>query len=121
MGQIAIEGMEFYAFHGHFPAERKTGNKFIVDLTIETNLEEAAKSDKLEDTVNYQSVYELVQYEMNINSSLLEHIAKRILDSLFSSFQMVENASLKISKLNPPLGGQIEKVTILMSKSRGNI
>jgi 7,8-dihydroneopterin aldolase/epimerase/oxygenase len=116
MGIIKIEGMEFYAYHGHFEVERKTGNKFEINLAIETNLEKASKSDNLKDTINYLTVYGLVKHEMNINSFLLENVAQRILDKLYSSFPVIEKATIKISKLNPPLGGQIEKVSVTMSK-----
>ena len=116
MGLIEIEGMEFYAYHGHFEAERIVGNKFLVNVAIETDCKGAAKSDKLEDALNYQKVYELIKIEMGINSSLLENVAQRILDCLYKNFPMIERAKLKISKMNPPMGGQIEKVSVTLSK-----
>ena len=44
MGLIEIEGMEFYAYHGHFKEEQVVGNKFLVNVSIETDCEKAAKS-----------------------------------------------------------------------------
>ena len=117
MGIIEIEGMEFYAYHGHFESERKTGNKFRVDLSIETNLEKAGKSDKLEDTLNYQEAYNLVKKEMKVTSSLLENVAARILDKLIKNFPEIKSATIRISKLNPPMGGKIERVSIVRSKN----
>ena len=61
MGLIKIENMEFYSFHGHFREERIVGNKFLVDLTIETDMTIPAKSDNLKDAVNYQKVYDIVK------------------------------------------------------------
>jgi dihydroneopterin aldolase len=116
MGLIEIEGMEFYAFHGHFEAERKVGNKFIVYLSIETNCSFAAESDNLNDALNYQAVYELVKDEMKTKSFLLEHVANRILQRLYSNFETIKKAKIKISKINPPMGGQIKKVSVTMSK-----
>ena len=71
MGQIQIEGMEFYAHHGHFAEERIVGNKFLLDLFIDTDCEKAAETDKLEDALNYQEVYEIVKQQMEIKSVLL--------------------------------------------------
>lgn len=113
---IHIEGMKFYAFHGHYPVEQIVGNEFIVELRIETADNEALSSDKLKDAINYQSVYEIVKAEMNINSNLLEHVANRILNSLYTRFSLIGRAEVKISKLNPSMGGEIEKVSVILSK-----
>ncbi|MFC2119233.1 dihydroneopterin aldolase, partial [Bacteroidota bacterium] len=75
MGQIQIEGMEFYAHHGHFAEERIIGNKFLLDLFIDTDCKKAAETDKLEDALNYQEVYEIVKQQMEIKSHLLENVA----------------------------------------------
>lgn len=115
MGIIEIEGMKFYAFHGHFEAEQIVGNEFIVDLRLETDCNKAAISDNLVDALNYQVVYEIVKREMAQPSKLLENIAKRILDSLKFQFTSIINVSVKISKINPPMGGEIEKVSVTLS------
>lgn len=114
MGIIEIEGMKFYAFHGHFESEQLVGNNFTVDLRIETNCEKAANSDVLNDALNYQKAYKIVKKEMEIPSHLLEHVAKRILDALYNHFSTIEKARVKISKLNPPMGGEIEKVSVTL-------
>ena len=116
MGRIDIEGMYFYAYHGHFEAEQIVGNAFNVDLTLEANCAKAAESDNLNDALNYQAVYETVQKEMQQKSRLLENVAKRILDALYLSFPSIEKATVKISKINPPMGGQIEKVSVTLSR-----
>lgn len=116
MGLIEIEGMEFYAYHGHFKEEQVVGNKFLVNVALKTNCSDAAETDNLQDALNYQVVYKLIQEEMGKKSHLLENIAKRILDSLYSNFKNLENAQIKISKMNPPMGGQIEKVSITLER-----
>jgi 7,8-dihydroneopterin aldolase/epimerase/oxygenase len=118
MGKIELEGMYFYAWHGHFDVERVVGNDFLVDVTIETDCSLAAVTDNLEDALNYQSVYEMVKKEMMVKSHLLEHVAKRILDALESEFPSIHKTVVKVSKLNPAMGGQIEKVSISMSRSK---
>ena len=116
MGLIEIEGMEFYAYHGHFIQEQVVGNKFLLNIAIETNCKQAGKSDNLKDALDYQKVYNLIKEEMESNSFLLEHICNRILDRLYAEFDTIEKATIKVSKINPPMGGQIEKVSITMSR-----
>ena len=116
MGLIQIEGMEFYAYHGHFKAEQIVGNKFIVNLTIEADLEKAGKSDNLNDTINYQVMYELIQEEMKEKSHLLEHIASRVLDKLYANFEGIKKAVIKVSKVNPPMGGKIDQVSVMLTR-----
>jgi 7,8-dihydroneopterin aldolase/epimerase/oxygenase len=114
MGIVEIEGMRFYAWHGHFEAERVVGNDFLVDVQLETDCEAAAVSDNLEDALNYQAVYDLIKQEMQVKSHLLEHVAGRILNALFTSFPSIQKAKVKVSKLNPPMGGQIEKASVTL-------
>ncbi len=112
MSTISIEGMEFFAYHGCFAEEQIIGTKFRIDLFLEVNTSKAEISDDLHDTVNYQTVYELIKAEMKIKSKLLESVGKRILDKIKLTFPEVEKSKIKIRKLNPPLGGKIEFVSI---------
>lgn len=116
MGVIEIEGMAFYAYHGHFAEEQIVGNRFIVDLMLTTDCSKAAKSDDLSDALNYLSIYEIIRAEMQIKSHLLEHVAGRIIDRLVGGYPSIEKVKVKISKLNPPMGGEIEKVSVTMER-----
>jgi dihydroneopterin aldolase len=118
MGQIQIENMEFYSFHGHYKEERIVGNKFLVDLTIETDMNNPRQTDNLKDAVNYQHVYEIVKKQMDVKSHLLEHIAGRILEALYNEIDGIDKATVKISKLNPPMGGKIGSVSVVLSKGK---
>jgi len=116
MGLIQIENMEFYAFHGHYKEEQIVGNKFIVDLTIETDMTAPSKSDNLKDAVNYQKAYQIVKTEMEKKSYLLENIAARILDALYSQMTGISKARIKVSKMNPPMGGKIRSVSVIIER-----
>jgi 7,8-dihydroneopterin aldolase/epimerase/oxygenase len=118
MGLIQIENMEFYSFHGHFKEERIVGNKFMVDLTIETDMTIPQDSDNLKDAVNYQRVYEIVKGQMEMKSHLLEHIAGRILDAIYSEVEGIAKATVKVSKMNPPMGGKIGSVSVVLSREK---
>jgi dihydroneopterin aldolase len=114
MSVISIEGMEFFAYHGCFKEEQLIGTKFIIDvfLTVDTNI--AEKTDNLIDTVNYQSVFKLIKKEMGQTSKLLEHVGRRVLTSIKNEFPQVEKATLKIRKMNPPLGGKMDFVSVTL-------
>ncbi len=116
MGLIQIEGMEFYAFHGHFKEEQIVGNKFLVDLTIETDMDKPTISDSLKDAVNYQRAYEIVRLQMEKKSHLLEHIAGRILEGLYAELSGIKEITVKVSKMNPPMGGKISSVSVIMTR-----
>jgi dihydroneopterin aldolase len=117
MGKIKIEEMEFYAFHGHYREEQIVGNRFLVDLELKTDFRKPAHSDQLRDAVNYQQAYQIVKNEMRrTKSNLLENIGKRILDALFAEMDGIQKATVRIRKLNPPMGGPIRSVGIKMSR-----
>jgi dihydroneopterin aldolase len=122
MGKIVIEEMEFYAFHGHYQEEQIVGNRFLVDLEMEADLTEPADSDNLNDAVNYQQAYQIIKNEMRrTKSNLLENIGKRILDALYAEMEGIEKATIRIRKLNPPMGGPIKSVGIKMSRKQKNL
>ena len=117
MGLIQIENMEFYSFHGHYREEQIVGNKFLVDLSIESDMTLPAVSDRLKDAINYQVVYRLVKEQMEKKSNMLEHIAKRILDAVYEHYSGIERVTVKISKMNPPMGGgRIDCVSVTLTR-----
>lgn len=115
MGMISIEGMEFFAYHGCFMEEQVIGTRFTVDLFFEVDTRQAERTDDLHQTVNYLSVYETVKKEMEQKSHLLEHVAHRILQAVHARFPDVTDAEVKISKLNPPLGGKMDRVCVTLN------
>jgi dihydroneopterin aldolase len=116
MGIIQLEEMEFYAYHGHYKEEQIVGNRFLVDLIIEADMDTPARTDDLRDALNYQAAYEIVRQEMQKKSHLLEHIATRILNSLYQNLKGVRKATVKVSKMNPPLGGKTRAVSVTLSR-----
>jgi dihydroneopterin aldolase len=115
MSIISVEGMEFHAYHGCFPEEQHIGTKFIVDVFLEADTLEAEITDDLSKTINYQSVYILVKAEMEVNSKLIENVSRRILDSIMKAFPEIHFAEIRLSKMNPPLGGKVESVSVTIS------
>lgn len=104
--------MRFYAHHGCFEQEQVIGTHFSVDLSFETDTSKAEVSDSIADTVSYLDVYQVVKAEMMKPSHLLEHVARRVGESVLKNFPSVDSVTVKISKLNPPLGGQMDSVSV---------
>lgn len=117
-GKVALEGLEFHAYHGVYPHERESGNWFEVDIAVETDFTKAALQDDLEGTVNYETLFRLVKDEMNAPSKLLETVAEKIVTDVLKTLPAVLSVELKISKLNPPIGGKCRKASIFLSKKR---
>ncbi|MBS4058679.1 MAG: dihydroneopterin aldolase [Bacteroidales bacterium] len=115
MSTISIEGMEFYAYHGCFAEEKVIGTRFVVDLYLETDTAEAEQTDNLEHTVNYLAVYQLVRKEMEHKSNLLEHVGRRIIDKTMQRFPMAQKVTVKVKKMNPPLGGKMDFVSLTIT------
>lgn len=107
--------MKFFAHHGCFDEERTIGNYFTVDFAAQTDMKAASESDALEDALNYQLIYDIVKEEMAVPSHLLEHVAGRILKHFRREFPEVTSATVSISKLNPPLGGEVGASRVTMS------
>lgn len=118
MAIIDITGMEFYSFHGCFSEERVIGTRFVVDLKLVVDTSVAQASDNIDDTVNYLLVYQEVKKQMEKPSHLLENVADRIASAVLDAFHPVESVEVKVSKLNPPLGGKIGSVSLVVEKSR---
>jgi len=118
MSTISIEGMEFHAYHGCFAEEQVIGNAFIVDLHLDTETSSSEQSDDLDETVNYAEVYNLVKEQMVIKSKLLEHVGRRILDAVLERYQEIDFMEVKISKLNPPVGGKVHSVSVTILSYR---
>ncbi|TYB78719.1 dihydroneopterin aldolase [Bizionia myxarmorum] len=118
MGTIKVENIRVFANHGCLKEETKIGSDYRVDLEIKANLQASAKSDSLNDTVDYVFLNRIVREEMAKPSYLLETVAKRILNRIFNEDTMVTKATVWVSKMNPPIGGDVEMVTIKMQEKR---
>ncbi|WP_242130992.1 dihydroneopterin aldolase [Aestuariivivens marinum] len=118
MGIIKVENIRVFAYHGCLKEETKIGSDYRVDLEVKANLQPSAKSDDLRDTVDYVFLNRIIKEEMNKPSHLLETVCRRILDRIFSEDKLIIKAVISVSKLNPPIGGDVEQVTVKMVDER---
>lgn len=111
---ILLENITFFANHGVFPQEKIVGNVFVVSLKMKVDISKSCLSDELDDTISYAAVYEDVKIEVDKPSKLLEHVAYRIIRSLKHKYSGIEEIEIKLSKRNPPVGGQIDYASVIL-------
>jgi dihydroneopterin aldolase len=113
---IELNSMRFYAYHGVCPQETNVGNYFVVDISYSCPMDKAFASDDIHDIISYADVYNAVKKEMERPSRLIEHLANRILQALVSTFPRLSYLKIKLSKLNPPLGGEVHSASVVIEK-----
>ena len=118
MGNIKLKNIRTYSYHGCLVEEGKIGSDYSVDLEIKTDLRKSSLSDELSDTVDYVLLNRIVIEEMAVRSKLLEHVAHRIIARIFKEIPAISRIVLAVSKINPPIGGDVEVVTIEMEEYR---
>jgi len=118
MGTIKLQNIRTFSFHGCLEEEAKIGSDYRVNLEIKTDLRKSSMTDDLKDTVDYVLLNKIVVEEMAIRSKLLEHVGHRIVTKIFSKIPSVSRIVLAVSKLNPPIGGDVEAVTIELEEYR---
>lgn len=118
MGIIRLNNIKVYAYHGCLIEEGQIGSDYRIDLKIWADLNEAALTDRLEDTVDYVHLNTIVKEEMAIRSKLLEEVCRRILSRSLQEITMIKKAQVKVSKLNPPINGDVRAVSVELTKMR---
>ena len=115
---ITLDEMEFKAYHGCYDLEQRVGNRFEVTLSITTDaeLDEAAHADDVTKTINYLRVYAIVAECMKQKSDILENVTLRIIEALYAEFPLLRHVRATVSKLAPPLGGKIRKVSVTLCR-----
>lgn len=118
MGWIKLENIRIHANHGCMAEETIIGSDYRVDVAVEANLERSSKTDSLSDTVDYVTLNKIVVEEMSMPHKLLEVVAEKIICNVLRNLPMVIQVKVAVSKINPPINGDVEKVTVVLQKSR---
>ena len=117
-GQLQLENMEFYAYHGVLPEEQKIGAYYYVSLSLEFDATAAIRTDNLEHTIDYSKVYEVTKAEMAIPSKLIEHVAGRIGSKLLELFNEIIKLKVSVKKMSPPVNGNLPSSCIMLNFER---
>ena len=117
---VKVENLKIYAFHGCMEEEKVIGSDYIVDICAACSVGKKAFGDEIEGTVDYVDLARIAKREMSIRSKLLEAVVNRIISSCFNEISVLEQISVTVSKLNPPINADVESVSVSMEKKRGD-
>jgi len=118
MGKITLNTIKLFANHGCLDEEGKIGSLYHVTLSAWADFKKAAQTDNLIYAVDYVHLNKIVKEEMAIRSQLLEQVADRILDRILKELSSIRKVKVRVSKINPPIGGNVSDVSIIMSKKQ---
>jgi len=113
---VGFEGLQFHAYHGLYDEEKQLGNHFEVDISVE--IRENDHIERINDTVDYTEVYEIIRKQMGKRVDLLETLANNIIESIWHDFPFVQHIDLMIRKLNPPIKGQAKASFVRVKRGR---
>ena len=118
MGSISLNNIRLHANHGCLREEGLIGSDYRVDMVVWANLTRPSLSDKLSETVDYVHLNNIVKEEMGVRSKLLEHVAQRISTRILHELEIVDKVEVSVSKINPPIGGDVESVSVKIENTR---
>lgn len=112
---ISIKGLRIYAYHGVFPQETRVGNDFAVDAVLRFPCPGAIDSDRLDDTISYADVIEIIKAEMAVPSQLIEHVAGRIQRAVAGRYPQITGGEITVTKIRPPLTAELDSVSFTIA------
>lgn len=112
---ISLNGIQLLGYHGCLPEERKIGSQYLIDISLSFDTTDAEASDSLHDTIDYSVIYNLIRHEFATPVNLIEHLARKILNAIHNHFSELENSTITIQKLKPPISGEIYSASVQMS------
>ena len=118
---IAVEGMTFYAYHGYYPQEQIVGGRYTIDVYITLNNTQAAYTDNLNHTVNYEQILAICQQQMQTPKRLVETVAQQVLDEISGLSPQINHTKVRITKHYPPMNNLVEKIFIEIEKKRRKV
>ncbi len=115
---VSLHGAAFFAYHGFYPEEQKIGNHFLVDIDVAFSPAADMSLDNLENTVNYEWLYDMVCEEMKINRKLIETVAQSIIDQIKAQYPFTDSVQVVLKKLNPLIGAKTQYSMVTLHYSR---
>jgi dihydroneopterin aldolase len=116
---IEISGLSLYTHHGVSEAEREIGQRLLIDLRLDVGETDATVTDRVQDTVDYAEVCQLVALVAQQRSyKTLERLCSAIADRLLGDFEL-EGVWVKASKPEPPIPLPVDDVSVEVWREAG--
>ena len=116
--KIGLEGVKFNGPVGYFEEERIFKNDFLLDIYVVFELAPYAKSEDINQTIDYILVYDISFRFFQKETLLIETVAQQILEELKHRFPFLEEIFIRIKKLNPPMKAEIQNSVIELTYQR---
>ena len=117
---VKVENLKIYAFHGCMEEEKIIGGDYVINICAVCCVGKKAFEDEIGGTVDYVDLARIAKREMSVRSRLLEAVVKRIIDCCFNEISVLDQISVTVSKLSPPIDADVESVSVSMDKKRGD-
>lgn len=117
-GEVRLNSIEFFAFHGVQAEEQKIGNRYVVDILAKGNLSLAANEDHLDGTIDYSTLYRITKEVMEQPAKLLENLAFKIAEKALDEIELIDSIEVKVAKMNPPIGALAKESSATLTLSR---
>ncbi len=117
---VKVENLKIYAFHGCMEEEKIIGGDYVINICAVCGVGKKAFEDEIGGTVDYVDLARIAKREMSVRSRLLEAVVKRIIDCCFNEISVLDQISVTVSKLSPPIDADVESVSVSMDKKRGD-
>ena len=122
MDRIYIKGLDVFAYHGVMPKEKRDGQRFVLDITLDCDLLKAGQTDRLEDTVDYTAVMDAAVQAMTESSyDLIERAASRTAEAILRAEEKVERVTLCLRKPEAPIDKIFDYVAVEITRERKDI
>ena len=115
---VKVENLKIYAFHGCMEEEKVIGSDYVVNICAVCSVGKKAFRDEIGGTVDYVDLARIAKREMSIRSKLLEAVVNRIISSCFNEISVLEQISVTVCKINPPINADVASVSVSMDKKR---
>ena len=118
MYRIHVENIRTKSFHGCLKEEAIIGGDYRTDVWIMLKKDYSIKNDELGQTVDYGVVTDVVVGEMRCRSKLIESVCERIVNRVFKLSANIDWVKVKVCKINPPIDGDVQNVSVVIKKER---
>jgi dihydroneopterin aldolase len=112
MAEIKLQGMSLFAHHGYYTHEQVRGGNYLVDVSMEADIDRAAMGDDLHATINYEIIYQVCAEIMDQPVRLIETVVYRIAHELRKKFPDAQHIKVVVYKITPELGGPVQHAQV---------
>ncbi len=115
MVEINLNDAEFFAHHGFYPEEQLLGSRFLVDISVSFRPTGSLLADEIDNTVNYEQLYDIACEEMKHTRKLIETVGQSIVDAIKNKFPFIDHVRVCIKKMSPPLKGKVGHSSVIIT------